>query len=164
MNLHDYIVKSEGTWNHPSITSNILALYISGYVPKFNGGCLAILPNDDMFLLLGEDDDHYFDMCNVNKTDLITLQTILKKLSEDVSVKIDFVKCKYKTKFSPNKKQVMTKNYSIKEFKVTITDRGRDTSPFVEIINDKINFSMTFDVSWSEQRYEVISSCLKHFK
>ena len=54
-----YLIPSEGEWNYPSINSDILGINISGYIPKYHGGCLGIIPNNDKFLLLAEDDDYY---------------------------------------------------------------------------------------------------------
>jgi len=157
-NLIDkYLEESGGEWNNSLIDSDILRIHESGYAPKFRGGCIGIIPNNDKFLILGEDDDHYFDICNISKLDLFILKDILKELSESVVIKIDYIKCISKTKYFPNKDGVFNRNYSIDKFKVTITDRGNQTSPLVEIKNNDINLDMTFDISWSKEKYNVIN-------
>lgn len=155
--INNYLEESEGVWNNPSIDSDILRIHENGYAPKFRGGCIGIIPNNDKFLILDEDDDHYFDICNIGKSDLLILKDILKQLSESVVVKIDYIKCISEIKYFPNKEEVFNRNYSTDKFKVTITDRGNQTSPLVEIKNNNINLDMTFDISWSKEKYNVIN-------
>lgn len=159
MNIYDFIEVCDGDWNNPSIDSDILHIHNSGYAPKFRGGCIGIIPNGDKFLILGEDDDHYFDECNVSKEDLITLMGIMEDLTNSVSVVIDYVKCTSKSTYTPNKKHFFNTNHSIGHFKVSITDRGK-TSPLVTIKNENIGLLLTFDVSWSKHKLIVIKKSL----
>ena len=69
--MNKYLEKDDGEWNYPYVSSDILRIHVSGYAPKYRGGCIAIIPNGDMFLLMGEDDDHYFDECNLSNKDFI---------------------------------------------------------------------------------------------
>jgi len=157
----DYLIKSDGEWNNPSISSRILHINNSGYIPKFHGGCMGIIPNGDKYCILGEDDDHYFDICNLNEVELLIFKNILKQLSESVDVKIDYIKCSSKTKYFPSKSAVFNRNYSFGNFIVNITDRGK-SSPLVSIRNNVINFEMTFDISWAKHKYQVCENAINN--
>lgn len=158
-NINDFIEVCEGDWNQPSIDSDILHIYDNGYAPKFRGGCMGIIPNGDKFLILGEDDDHYFDECNVSKEDLITLMEIMEDLTNSISVVINYIKCTSTSTYKTNKEDFFNTDHSINNFNVNVTDRGK-ISPLVTIKNDNIGLSLRFDISWSKQKLEVIKKSL----
>lgn len=162
MENKDYLIKSKGEWNNPSINSKILHIDNSGYIPKFHGGCMGIIPNGDKYCILGEDDDHYFDICNLDEVEFLIFKNILKRLSESVEVKIDYIKCSSKTKYFPSKSDVFNKNYSFGNFIVNITDRGKNTSPLVSIKNSIINLETTFDISWAKRKYQVCEDAVNN--
>lgn len=159
-NIYDFIEVSDGDWNVPSINSYILGIFNNGYAPKFRGGCMGIIPNGDKFLILGEDDDHYFDECNVSKEDLITLMEIMEDLTDSISVVIDFVKCTSKSTYKIIKKDFFDTDHSINNFKVDITDRDK-SAPLVTIKNDNIGLSLIFDISWAKHKLHVMKQVLK---
>lgn len=162
MNKYEkYIIKSEGVWNTPYIDSRILDLFVSGYQPKYTGGCMAIIPKDDRYVLLGEDDDHYFDMCILNKDDLITLQDILESLAKGVVIKINYMTATSKQTYNISKSHFFNKNYSTGNFKVTLQDRTL-SAPLITINNPDIRLNMVFDVSHAADKLQVIKQVLKN--
>jgi len=163
-NLYDYIEKTDGEWNIPHISSKILDIEISGFAPIFRGGCMGIIPNEEKFLYLGEDDDSYFDVCNMKKSDLIRYQSILKTLYENIKVDIDYIKCTSTTEYMHSKEEYFGKNNSIGDFEVELEDRGEYHSPLVKIENRVINLKEHFDVYWAKEKYEVIDNCIKKNK
>lgn len=154
-----YIVKSNGVFNISYIDSNILSLSIYGYKPKYEGGCIAIIPNGYNFLLMGEDDDHYFDVCNLTLEELLIIRTILEKLDSGISVDIDYVKCISKQKYNTSKSNFFNKNYSIGDFKVLVEDRT-PSAPLITITNMVIHLKLIFDVSHAKEKLKVINELL----
>lgn len=163
-NIDDFLIKSEGQWNNPYIDSEIIGLFKNGYEPKYSGGCFGILPFDDMFVLLGEDDDHYFDICKISLDELLILKNIFKKLSDSVSVKIDYIKGMSTTEYRPNKEIFTNTDFSESNFKVSVTDRGETISPLVCIENNIFIYNLQFDISWSGRKFMVINDFLKSIK
>ena len=129
----EYIEKSSGVWNYPYISSKTLNYELLGYVPKFRGGCMGIIPHNGVFVVFSEDDDYYFEIGKISISELTSLNEIFKVLTNDIKVKTDYVKSTSKTQYYPNKKSVFRKNYSIKNINVNLTDRGKLISPLVKI-------------------------------
>jgi hypothetical protein len=48
--MNKYIIPSEGNWNTPTIDSDSLGMY-NGYKPLYEGGCFAIIPNGNTFII-----------------------------------------------------------------------------------------------------------------
>jgi hypothetical protein len=161
LDLRDYVIESEGVWNIPYIDSDILGYYQNGFEPKYCGGHMGILPIDnDNVVILGEDDDHYFDIFKCSVSDLSVLSDILKTISNEISVKIDYLRATSKQYYTHSKNYFFTTNFSKGIFTVSMEDRG-DISPLVNINIVDIKKVFTFDVSLSRDKYEVINSFLK---
>lgn len=149
--IFKYLISSEGEWNYPSINSKILGINIKGYIPKYHGGCIGIIPNNDKFLLLAEDDDYYWDIYNLSFDELLTLKTILFNLYSSIEVKIDYKTATSISNYKKSKKAFFNKNFSLKGFKVNVFDRGKTTSPLITILHN--NKNIQFDVYWAKARY-----------
>ena len=150
--MNQYLIKSEGEWNHPSITSKTIG-NSNGYIPKYSGGCFGIVPHNDKFIFFDEDDDHYWETITVNKQDLIDLQKIFTDIDNEISVKIDYIKAKSTQTYTESKELFLTKERSLGMWKVKIEDRGQH-APLVTINKD------AFDVSHTKNRLKIINEVL----
>lgn len=151
------IEKSGGGWNVPYINSDLLNLRIKGYAPIYRGGCMGIVPKENSFVLLYEDDDHYFDGILLEQEDLIDYLKIVEKLKNGCKVKINFLECTTKCTYTPNKSTFFSTNFSLGRFKVGIKERGQ-SAPLVSIIfGDDVD---KFDISWASERYDVCYKAL----
>jgi hypothetical protein len=155
--LNDYLEVSEGAWNYPSITSKTIGNF-SGYIPKFNGGCFGIIPNDGNYILFSEDDDHYWEKEIISKNELLDLRQILSEVNSEVTVVIDYVKAISTMTYSIPKNDFLLKERSRGKWKVVIKDRGENCAPLI-YINDN-----SFDVSHVKYRLQAINNCLEDEK
>lgn len=151
--MDKYIVKSDGEWNIPHIDSKTIGSS-NGFIPLYSGGCFAIIPYNDKFILFSEDDDNYWEEETIDKKELLDLQKIYSELDKDIKVTIDYVKAKSTQKYLVSKKDFFNKERSIDKWKVRIIDRGK-ISPLVYINN------YGFDVFHAKARLQVINSILK---
>ena len=155
--MNKYIIKSKGYFNPPSITSTTIG-YSRGYKPIYEGGCFAIVPHNNKFILFGEDDDHYFEEQIITRSELIQLQQILSDIDTEIDVKIDYIKAKSVHTFAVSKDFFLNKERSVGKWLVSVEDRGEDTAPLVIIENIKKD---RFDVSHTKARLKVINDVLK---
>lgn len=129
--MNKYIVKSEGVWNTPSITSKYADVNIIGYKPAFFERCIGIIPycGGELYALLSEDDDHYFDNAVLLKAELVSLNEIIQQLAQDV-----------------DKEKLFNKQYSKDNFNVVLQDR-LGHSPLVSISHKKSGLDLKVDIS-----------------
>jgi hypothetical protein len=153
--MNKYIIKSEGVWNNPCITSNTIG-DCDGYKPLYEGGCFAIIPHNNMFILFGEDDDHYWEEETITKDELLDLQKIYSSLVDDIKVTIDYVEAISTSKYILPKESFFSKNRSLGKWEVSVVDRGDLVAPLVHINKD------SFDVSHATDRLKVINDVLNN--
>lgn len=162
--MNKYLIKSDGHWNVPYISSDILGLSIGGYAPKFSGSCIGIIPNDNdtMFLILNEDDDNYFDNANLTKEQFINLTEIIQQLGEDIDVTIDYVECTSACIYHPDKDTIFQKNYNKNGFELMLTDRLDESAPLFKITHDESGLIMCYDIAWAKGIAKVMENSLKN--
>lgn len=152
--MNKYIVESEGFWNTPHIDSESIGIY-NGYKPLYEGGCFAIIPHDNKFILFGEDDDNYWEEETITKEELLDLQKIYQSLNEEIEVTIDYIKATSNSKYLSSKKDFFTKERSLGKWKVGLLDRN-SSAPLVTINKYQ------FDVSHAKERLKVINNVLNN--
>lgn len=161
--MNKYIVKSAGTWNEPSIESDIVGLSVCGYEPMFSGGCIGIIPHTGnppmLYALLSEDDGYYFDNGNLTKIELATLRDIVQQLANDVDIKIGYVNCTSEIKYHPDKETFFNKQYSKDDFNVVVKERV-EYSPLVTITHKESRLNLCTDISWCKLMVNVMNDAL----
>jgi hypothetical protein len=148
--MNKYIIKSEGIFNIPYIESKTLGIY-NGFKPLFEGGCFAIIPHNNKFILFGEDDDNYWEEEIITKEELLDLQKIYSELDKDIKVTIDYINATSEQNYTVSKEDFLSKDRTINKWNVSVIDR---TPPLV-YIND-----YAFDVSHAKDRLIVINDVL----
>jgi hypothetical protein len=154
--MNKYIVESEGVWNIPHISSETIGDY-SGYKPLYEGGCFAIIPHDNNFILFGEDDDNYWEEETITKEALLDLQKIYSDLDEEIKVTIDYVNATSAQEYILSKENFFSKNRNLGKWQVNIVDRG--AFPPLICIN-----TYSFDVFHAKGRLKVINDILNNIK
>ena len=162
--IDKYLEPSEGTWNYPHIDIELLGIAKEGVVPKYRGGCFAVIPYDNNYILLSEDDDNYRDIGLITLQELIELQHIFSDLDADISVKIDFVTPFIKITYLENQTKFLSKNRNTDNFTVLIKRHNNNKSYLITITGKSLNDSMIFDVFWVTDRLKVINNVLKDEK
>lgn len=89
--MNPYIEEKNSTYDNYSITSKTLKLKIEGFLPKFRGGCFAVIPHENKFVIFDEDDNRYRENSVLNEMQFITLVSIYETLSNEVNVKTDYI-------------------------------------------------------------------------
>lgn len=159
-NTMKYFEESAGEWNCPTVESNILRVNLKGYTPRYRGGCMAIVPNEQKFLIMDEDDDQYTDQSLVTYEELVNYREILYNLSKSIHAEIDFIKRRPKITYIPDKDAFYNQNFSRGGLLVSVEDRGNDAFPHVIIrgyINDR------FSIYWVPFRLKVVNSVINLF-
>jgi len=158
--MNKFIERSDGIWNNPFISSETLDIDMSGFAPKFRGGCMGIVPNDDNFIVFGEDDDHYFEKAVMNKYELTTYCDILTELGVSITNECDYVRGTSKIKYTKTRRMFFNTNFSRGQFDVE-TEERKGHAPLVKITNTIIDFEERFDISWAGNKAEVVAMALK---
>ena len=155
-----YFEESDGNWNCPTVESNILRVNLKGYAPRYRGGCMAIVPNEQKFLIMDEDDDQYVDKSLVTYEELVNYREILYNLSKSIYTEINFAEGLPKVIYIPDKDTFYSQNFSQGGLLISVKDRGNKALPHVIIsgyINDR------FSTYWIPYRLEVVNSVINLF-
>ena len=157
MDVKDFFEEYNGEFNPPHVESKILGIELSGYAPKYRGGCMAVIPYNENFLIMSEDDDNYFDNTLINYIELINYREVLYNLSKSIDITMDFKKGVTSIKYILDRESFYNHDFSQEGLFVSVKDRENTQSPIV-IIKGYINES--FSIYWAQFRLDVINNVI----
>lgn len=139
-----YLVKARRSSGYFHIISKTVGLNDAGLIPKFRGGCMAIIPRvyKNSFVLFKKA-DYYYEDCILTRQNLLNLARSYRRLTDKVF--IDNTEMLFETKFKQG------------SFIVTINKREKHRS-LVTIEGN--GFYDRFDISHSKKRLNCCTKAL----
>ncbi len=155
-----YIVADNDGFNDFRIISDTLGCFY-GKSPLYKCPTLGIVPNDNDFIIFGEDDEFFYEDTVVCRETLEQLLELTDILLDNVTSKFDHNKQKYIIKYKRGKRNFFKQHFKTDNLFATTQDRGK-LDPLITINNVGNHAFNGFSSYWLEPRREVIADVLKN--